>query len=149
MSVFTFIRRPIFVALLVMGAALVVAAACNGDDDGGGETPVGGDTPAAGETPAAGGATAEIKMLPLNTFDRSELTIAADTDVTITADNTDGTHNFAVYTSDPAGGGELIDQTEIHVAPFVDTVTVSLAAGEYFYRCEVHPTIMTGTLIAQ
>ncbi len=140
---FTFIRRPIFLALLVMGVALVVAAACNGDDDDGGETPVG------GETPAAGGATAEIKMLPLNTFDRSELTIAADTDVTITADNTDGTHNFAVYTSDPAGGGELIDQTEIHVAPFVDTVTVSLAAGEYFYRCEVHPTIMTGTLIAQ
>lgn len=143
MSVFTFIRRPIILALLVMGAALMVAAACGGDDDGGGETPVGGDTP------AAGGATAEIKMLPLNTFDRSELTIAADTDVTITADNTDGTHNFAVYTSDPAGGGELIDQTEIHVAPFVDTVTVSLAAGEYFYRCEVHPTIMTGTLIAQ
>ncbi len=141
MAVFTFIRRPIFVALLVMGVALIVAAAC-GDDDGG-------ETPAAGETPTAGGATAEIKMLPETTFDRSELTIAADTDVTIAADNTDGTHNFAVYTSDPAGGGELIDQTEIHVAPFVDTVTVSLAAGEYFYRCEVHPTIMTGTLIAQ
>ncbi len=86
MSVFTFIRRPIFLALLVMGAALMVAAACGGDDDGGGETPVG------GETPAAGGATAEIKMLALNTFDTAELTIAADTDVTVTADNTDGTH---------------------------------------------------------
>jgi plastocyanin len=148
MAVFTLIRRPIFVSLLVLGAALLVTAACGGDDDGG-ETPAAGETPVGGETPAAGGATAEIKMLPLNTFDRSELTIAADTDVTITADNTDSTHNFAVYTSDPAGGGELIDQTEIHVAPFVDTVTVSLAAGEYFFRCEVHPTIMTGTLIAQ
>ncbi len=136
MSVFTFFRRPSIVALLVLGAALVVAAACGGDGDD-------------GETPAAGGATAEIKMLPETTFDRSVLTIAADTDVTITADNTDGTHSFAVYTSDPAGGGELIGQTEIHLAPFVDTVTVSLAAGEYFFRCEVHPTIMTGTLIAQ
>ncbi len=136
MSVFTFIGRSIFVALLVLGAALVVAEACGDDGDD-------------GETPAAGGATAEIKMLPETTFDRSELTIAADTNVTITADNTDGTHSFAVYTSDPAGDGELIDQTDICTAPCVDTVTVSLAAGEYFYRCEVHPTIMTGTLIAQ
>ncbi len=143
MSVVTFIRRPIFLALLVMGVALVVAAACNGDDDDGGETPVG------GETPAAGGATAEIKMLPLNTFDRSELTIAADTDVVIPADNTaDGVpHSFSVYTDESAS--ENLGMTEICTGPCVDTVTLNLAAETYFFRCEVHPTIMTGTLIAE
>ena len=137
MSVFSFVRSRIFVALLALGALLVVAAACGGNGGGGGETP------AAGETPA------EIKMLPGLKFDTGELTIAADTAVTITADNTDDIHNFAVYTSDPGEGGELIAQTEIHKAPFVDEVTVNLAAGEYFFRCDVHPGIMTGTLIVE
>ena len=152
MSIFSFVRRRIFVALLVLGVALILVAACNGDDDDGGETPAGetpaGETPV-GETPAAGGDTAEIQMLPGLTFDKSELTIAADADVTITADNTDDTHNFAAYTDDPGEGGELIDETEICSAPCVNSVTVNLAAGEYFFRCEVHPTIMTGTLIVQ
>ncbi len=148
MFVSSILRSRIFVALLALGAVLVVAAACNGDDDDGGAD----ETPSGGETPAAGGATAEIKMLALNTFDTAELTIAADADVTVTADNTDGTHNFAVYTSrddaeDPAI--EPIGQTQIETAPFVDTVTLNLAAGEYFFRCEVHPIIMTGTLVAQ
>ena len=147
MFVSSILRSRIFVALLALGAVLVVAAACNGDDDGGAD-----ETPSGGETPTAGGATAEIKMLPGITFDTAELTIAADADVTVTADNTDGTHNFAVYNSrdeaeDPAI--EPIGQTVIETAPFVDTVTLNLAAGEYFFRCDVHPNIMTGTLIAQ
>ena len=163
MSVLFLLRSRVSLAFIALGLALVLAAACNGDDGGGttpaggetpavGETPVDGETPAGGETPAVGGATAEIQMLPGTTFDTGELTIAADADVTITADNTDGTHNFAVYNGrdeaeDPAI--EPIGQTEIQAAPFVDTVTLNLAAGEYFFRCEVHPNIMTGTLIAQ
>ena len=136
MSVLFVLRSRVSLAFLALGLALILAVACNGDDDG-------------GETPAAGGDTAEIQMLPGLTFDKSELTIAADTDVTITADNTDDTHNFAAYTDDPGEGGELIDETEICSAPCVNSVTVNLAAGEYFFRCEVHPTIMTGTLIVQ
>ena len=87
------------------------------------------------------------------------MTIAADTDVTVTADNTADwaptynllarTHSFAVYTSAPAEGGDLIGETEICAAPCVDTVSLNLAAGDYFFRCEVHPIQMTGTLIAQ
>ena len=144
MSVLFLLRSRVSLAFIALGLALVLAVACNGDGDGDGDDG-GGTTP-------AGGASAEIKMLPGITFDTDELTIAADADVTITADNTDGFHNFAVYNSrdeaeDPAI--EPIGQTEIETAPFVDTVTLNLAAGEYFFRCEVHPSIMTGTLIVQ
>ena len=150
MSILFVLRSRVSLAFLALGLALVLAAACNGDD-GGGETPVGGETPAGGETPTGGGDTAEIQMLPGNSFDTDELSIAADSDVTITADNTDGTHSFAIYNSeDDAGGGEdPIDETEICNAPCVDSVVVNLAAGEYFFRCEVHPTFMTGTLIVE
>jgi plastocyanin len=162
MSVLVVLRSRVSLAFLALGVALVLAVACNGDDGGGttpadgqtlvgGETPAGVETPAGGETPAVGGDTAEIKMVPGNAFDTRELSIAADTDVTITADNTDGTHSFAVYNSDEdaRSGEDPIGETEICGAPCVDSVSVNLAAGEYFFRCEVHPTIMTGTLIVQ
>ncbi len=150
MSVVFLLRSRVSLALLALGVALIVAAAC-GDDGDDAEEFAAGETPAGGETPAAGGGTAEIQMLPGNTFSTGELTIVADAEVTITADNTDGTHNFAVFSSeDAAGGGEgPIAETEICGAPCVNSVNVNLAAGEYFFRCQVHPAIMTGTLVVQ
>ncbi len=141
MSIFlSLVRSRLFIAALVLGVALIVVAACNGDDDDGD-----GDR----ETPAPGEETAEIMMIPSIQFDRSELTISADTDVTITADNTDEgvRHNFSVYTDDLTT--DNLGMTEICTAPCVDAVTLNLAAGDYFFRCEVHPAQMTGTLIAQ
>ena len=143
MSVLFDLRGRVSLAFLALGLALVLAAACNGDD-GGGTTPVGGETPAADGAP-------EIQMLPGTKFDTGELIIDADSDVTITADNTSGFHNFAVYNSkdEAEGGSEPIDETETCNAPCVDSVSVNLAAGEYFFRCEVHPNIMTGVLTVQ
>ena len=156
MSVLFVLRSRVSLAFLALGLALILAAACNGDDGGGetpaaGETPAGGETPAAGETPTGGGDTAEIQMLPGATFDTDELIIDAGVDVKITADNTDGFHNFAVYNSedDAFAGEDSIAETETCSSPCVDSVSVNLAAGEYFFRCEVHPTIMTGTLTVQ
>ncbi len=176
MSILSLVRSRLFIAALVLGVALLVVAACNGDDDDGDgdrETPAADETPAGEETPAPptpapptpvnavpaptatpappapGGETAEIMMIPSISFDRSELTISADTDVTITADNTEEgvRHNFSVYTDDSAT--DNLGMTEICNAPCVDTVTLNLAAGDYFFRCEVHPSIMTGALIVQ
>jgi plastocyanin len=158
MFVLPIVRSRIFVALLVLGIALLVAAACGGGGDGG-ETPAGGQTPAAeetpvaGDTPTGGGAMAEISMVPISQFDTAELTIAADTDVTITVDNTDTgiRHNFAVYASRDAAenGEEALAATEICTAPCTDMLTLNLSAGEYFFRCDVHPVQMTGTLVVE
>ncbi len=145
MFVLLLLRSRVSLAFLALGLALILAAACSGDDGGGGTTPAG------GETPAAGGDAAEIQMLPGTTFDTDELIIAADTDVTITADNTSGFHSFAVYSSrdEAESGSDSIAETGTCSAPCVDSVSVNLVAGEYFFRCEVHPTNMTGALIVQ
>jgi plastocyanin len=149
MFILSFVRSHILVALLVLGAVLSVAAACGSD---GGQMPVG-ETPVADGTPTGGGATAEIRMVPRIRFDRAELTIAADTETTITAENTDAgvSHNFAVYASRHAAesGEEALAATEVCNAPCSDAVTLKLSAGEYFFRCEVHPNHMTGTLIVR
>ncbi len=153
MSVLFVLRSRVSLAFLALGLALILAVACNGDDGGGttpagGETPAADETPAGGETPADGGDLTGIQMVPGNAFGTSELTIAADTNVKITADNTNGFHSFAVYNSrdEAEGGSEPIDETDTCNAPCVDSVNVNLAAGEYFFRCEVHPAIMTGKL---
>ncbi len=132
--------------LALLAGALAVIAACDGDN---------GDSegPAAVETPPVEEDTAEIKMIPTIRFDRSELTIPADTNVTITVENADDgvAHNFAVYESEDAavGGEDRIAETEICFGPCVRTLRVNLSAGEYFFRCEVHPSEMTGTLIVE
>jgi plastocyanin len=174
-SILTLARGRAFVALVVAAAAALLAAACNGD--GGDETPTAAVTPAgetptaavtpaaetpdaaAGETPDAaaddvpgGGATsAEVQMVAGPAFSPRELTVAAGADVEITAENTTGFHSFAVYESESAaeGGEDAIAETEACSSPCTDSVTVNLAAGEHFFRCEVHPNIMTGAILAE
>ena len=127
--------------------ALVLAAACNDGDDGN-EIPS--EIPALGETPAGGGVTPDIKMIPGKAFDKSELTIAADTEVAITADNTDGLHSFAIFAGEEYAPGlvEPIAKSEACFSPCTVTLTVNLTPGQYVFRCQVHPEEMVGTLIA-
>ena len=161
MRIVTPARGRAFVALLALAAALLLAAACSNDSGGNktpatGQTPDADQTPATGQTPAAGqtpsgGATAEIKMVAGTAFDKDELTIPADTQVTITADNTDGFHSFAVFESQDAaeGGEDPIAETETCSAPCKRTVEVTLSPGEHYFRCQVHTTAMTGTITAE
>jgi len=109
-------------------------------------------TPAApAPTPAgpAAGAAFSIAMVPSIRFNTDTLTIPANTSVDILADNQDTAipHNFAVYTEKD---GDLIGKTDICNAPCQETLTLEgLPPGEYFFRCDVHPTQMTGTLVVQ
>ena len=136
--------------------ALVLAAACNGGDGGDrtptvGETPARGQNPAGSETPAQGGATPDIKMIGVMSFDRSELTIAADSEVTIVAENIDGLHNFAIFEDEEYRPGlvEPIAKTDPCFSPCTGTLAVNLTPGEYVFRCQIHPEEMVGTLTAQ
>ncbi len=99
------VRGRLLVALLALAAALLLAAACS--SSGSDKTPVLGQTPAAGQTPAGddgyrtpatgqtpavgrtpiGGATAEIKMVAGTAFDKDELTIPADSQVTMSSNS--------------------------------------------------------------
>jgi plastocyanin len=141
-------------SLFILALALAVAA-CGGDDDDDGATPTATDTPppAATDTPTPAASSFEIKMVPVIAFDTDELTIPADTDVTIVADNTETgiPHNFSVWESREVAesGGTAIGLTTLCNGPCVEELTVNVSAGEYFFRCDVHPLTMIGTLTAQ
>ncbi len=114
---------------------LLIAAACGGGD--------------ADEDTAGNGATgprAQIAMISNLQFDRAELVVPSGQDVTISADNQDGSvpHNFSIYASaDSYASGDFpIASTEICSAPCVRDITVNLEPGSYYFICEVHPFMM-------
>ncbi len=82
-------------------------------------------------------------------FDQNTLTVPAGSTVVMTFINKDVSvpHNFALYTDTTAAKkiftGEIING--------VQTVTYTFTApstpGNYFFRCDVHPTIMFGTFV--
>jgi len=109
--------------------------------------------PAAQQTPA--GPVTELALIARNIkFDQPTLTVPAGGSVKLTFDNQDASvpHNIAIYTSrEAATGGEApITATKIENGPVQQTLTFNAPApGSYFFRCDVHPTAMTGTLIVQ
>lgn len=87
-------------------------------------------------------------------FNVSCLAVAANTSftVTFTNDDTGVPHNFAIYTADPLKDsaakllGGATSATQTVVGPGSTSYKVGgLAPGTYFFRCDVHPTTMTGT----
>ena len=85
--------------------------------------------------------------------DGSCIRVAADAPFTISFDNRDpaasvGQHNIAIFRSandlaDPLFRGDLVSGPAV-----VDYAVDALPAGQYFYHCDVHPT-MTGAVIAE
>ena len=122
------------------------AAACGDDDDGNGDT---------GETGTEDGAADGESLLEISaessaSFSTGSLVAPAGESFTVVFDNQDGVepHNFAIYTDESAS--ELIGGTEIVTGPVTQELVVGgLEAGEYFFKCDVHPTTMTGTLTVE
>ncbi len=81
-------------------------------------------------------------------FDKDSLVASAGTEVTIVFNHQDAgvLHNIAVYTNNSAS--EVIFKGEIFPGPEIreETFTAPSAPGSYFFRCDVHPDTMTGTL---
>ena len=86
-------------------------------------------------------------------FDTNQITVQRNGQVRVRLDNqdTDVEHNIAFYQSRtnltpvaPGSVGLLFDGPGID-----DTVFDIPAAGDYFFRCDVHPSTMTGTFTVQ
>ena len=101
---------------------------------------------------ATTGAFTNIDLTAQNmAFDKKTITVPASVQITINFNNMDsGTpHNFAVYTDSSAG--TAVFKGEIITGPTTTTYkfTSPTKPGNYFFRCDVHPTTMTGTLVVQ
>jgi len=108
---------------------------------------------ATGPAPAASscvpdGTNLVIRAHPDLSFDRRCLAAPASQAFTIAFDNQENgvIHNVAIYTN--SGAGTVLFRGALVTGPKAITYRVSaLDPGTYFFRCDVHPTKMTGTFI--
>jgi plastocyanin len=79
-------------------------------------------------------------------FDDRCLAAPATTAFQLDFDNTQGTHNVSIYTNNTAS--TTLFKGDIVTGPRTITYQVkALPAGTYFFRCDVHPTQMTGVFL--
>jgi plastocyanin len=107
-------------------------------------------TPASQQTPGSGGGTITLsaKNATLK-FDQEKLTASAGL-ATIVFDNQDSgvPHNVHVFEGSDAKG-KSVGASALESGPVKQELQLTLAAGSYFYQCDVHPTTMKGTLTVQ
>jgi predicted lipoprotein with Yx(FWY)xxD motif/plastocyanin len=82
-------------------------------------------------------------------FNLSTITVPACADVTVNFSNEDAgfQHNFAVYTNSSATTTIFNGQVIVGVSSTVYHFTAPCTPGTYFFRCNIHPTIMFGTFV--
>lgn len=103
--------------------------------------------------PTTQGNSVTIDLVAENmAFNMSTITVPAGASVTINFNNKDSgiSHNFSLYTDSNATPPALF-QGQIIKGPATTayTFTAPTKAGTYFFRCDIHPTQMTGSFIVQ
>lgn len=105
-------------------------------------------------SPASGPSPNEVTIYLMAkniAFNKSTIAVPAGANVTIYFDNQDSEtpHNFAVYDSPSAA--QTIFQGKIITGPAkaIYTFTAPDQPGNYFFRCDVHPTQMTGRFVVK
>lgn len=103
------------------------------------------DPPATPTAPTGDAVTVTAKDLE---FGQSEIAVPADQAFELVFDNQEGApHNVAIYTDSSVS--TKISVGDIFSGPAQKTQSVpALAAGTYFFRCDVHPD-MKGTIVAE
>lgn len=82
-------------------------------------------------------------------FDTKELEFKAGEKTTLPFTNDDAVaHNFSIYEDDSAAKDLFLGQ-ETAPGSSVDYSIPALDKGEYFFRCDIHPSSMTGTITVQ
>jgi plastocyanin len=113
-----------------------------------------GASPSAGASGAAGSTLTVTAAVGAATagFDPKTLETAANTPFTLVFDNQDNTtaHNLVIQKPDGSKVAVSGDDPAFFTGPGKRTFQVpGLAAGDYKYICEIHPTVMIGTLSAK
>jgi len=110
-------------------------------------------TPAPQATTAPAAQTVEISAVPSLKFDKDTITVKAGSQVTLKFTNNDTgvPHNWAAYTDSTASTPIPGAKTEICTGPCEKEITFTAPdqPGDYFFRCDVHPAVMTGTLVVK
>ena len=130
-------RVTLALGLLSLAALLAACSGATAADS----TPA----PAASGVPTTGSVVVVAKDI---SFVQPQITVAAGKAFQLTLDNRDGApHNVAIYTDSSAS--TEVSVGEIFSGPGQKTQSVpALAAGTYFFRCDVHQD-MTGTIVAK
>ncbi|HEX5368722.1 MAG TPA: cupredoxin domain-containing protein [Dehalococcoidia bacterium] len=109
------------------------------------------NTPAASNTPSGSSSSAAATSVTLMAkdlkYDKDQITLAPNTQTTVTLDNQDNSvmHNFSIYTSSDASTS--VFKGDLTTGPTTKDYTVPpLKPGTYYFRCDVHPDTMHGTL---
>ncbi|MGA9098612.1 MAG: cupredoxin domain-containing protein [Methanotrichaceae archaeon] len=105
---------------------------------------------AAAQSTNQAGSTVTVGLVAKNiSFNVNSITVPAGSNVVINFNNQDNgiPHNFAVYTNSSATSA--IFRGPIITGPNTTTYTFTAPTtpGTYFFRCDVHPTTMTGQFI--
>jgi plastocyanin len=117
-------------------------------------TGAGGPTPSATSTSTAtqpaGGTTVPVTLTSQNiAFDKNTISVPAGSTVVMTFVNNDAgvPHNFALYTDSSASQKLFAGDFVTGVKTVTYTFTAPSKPGNYFFRCDVHPTVMYGTFV--
>lgn len=84
-------------------------------------------------------------------FDKASITVPAGAAVTLNFTNNDSgvPHNFSLYTDSSAAKAIFVGKIIQGVSTITYQFTAPSTPGTYFFRCDVHPTQMTGSFIVQ
>jgi glucose/arabinose dehydrogenase/plastocyanin len=101
-------------------------------------------------TPTSNKTTVPITLTAKNiAFDKNTITVPAGSTVVMKFINNDAgvPHNFALYTDSSATKKIFAGDIIIGVKTVTYTFTAPTTLGNYFFRCDVHPEMMTGSFV--
>jgi len=102
-------------------------------------------SPPSGATTSGG--AGDLTIVAKNiTFDKTSLQApAGPVKITFMNQDTGTVHDFHLFQGSNASG-HSVGQTPLIAGPTTQTLTATLAAGTYYFQCDVHPDQMKGTL---
>ena len=128
-------------SVMTLAVLLVAVAACGDDDEDGGE-------PATTDDDVGTAEEVSVEAADFS-FDPAELTVPAGEVTVKLANSGQASHTLTVYADEEFSEAVEGADTENVSAGEEGEFTVAFEAGEYFFRCELHPGQMQGTLTAE